>query len=122
DDRQPETVRRGRVRRPAGQAPGWNSASHSIRGGEGLAEQAPTWPDAYCSRCRVRRYPGNRETRLRLTCEEEGLMGPASDFSPIPIIDVSELIAGLPSPRAGARRRGEACRASGFFYVVGHGV
>ena len=49
-------------------------------------------------------------------------MGRASDFAHIPIIDVSELVAGLPSRRAVAERLGEACRESGFFYVVGHGV
>jgi len=49
-------------------------------------------------------------------------MGRASDFSHIPIIDVSELIAGAPSQRAVAERLGEACRESGFFYVIGHGV
>ena len=49
-------------------------------------------------------------------------MGPASDFSHIPIIDVSDLVAGRPARRAVAERLGEACRESGFFYVVGHGV
>jgi isopenicillin N synthase-like dioxygenase len=49
-------------------------------------------------------------------------MRPASDFSHIPIIDVSNLIAGVPTQRAVAERLGEACRESGFFYVVGHGV
>src|SRR5438094_10575613 len=49
-------------------------------------------------------------------------MGPASDFSHIPIIDVSELVAGGACPQAVAERLGEACRESGFFYVIGHGV
>src|SRR5438105_6949323 len=49
-------------------------------------------------------------------------MGRGSDFTHIPIIDVSELIAGGPCPRAVAERLGAACRESGFFYVVGHGV
>ena len=49
-------------------------------------------------------------------------MGPASDFADIPIIDVSDLVAGRPSQAAVAGRIGEACRESGFFYVVGHGV
>src|SRR5947207_12353501 len=49
-------------------------------------------------------------------------MGRESDFSHIPIIDVSELVAGGPRPRAVAERLGAACRESGFFYVVGHGV
>src|SRR5215470_17417373 len=52
----------------------------------------------------------------------EGLMGPRSDFSHIPVIDVSELVAGGPSKRAVAELLGAACRESGFFYVVGHGV
>jgi isopenicillin N synthase-like dioxygenase len=49
-------------------------------------------------------------------------MGPSSDFSHIPIIDVSGLVAGGPSRGDVARRIGEACRESGFFYVVHHGV
>ena len=49
-------------------------------------------------------------------------MGQGSDFSHIPIIDVSERVAGGASPRAVAERLGAACRESGFFYVVGHGV
>src|SRR5262249_57031823 len=52
----------------------------------------------------------------------EGRMGREGDFSHIPVIDVSELVAGGPCPRAVAERLGEACRESGFFYVVGHGV
>ena len=49
-------------------------------------------------------------------------MGRASDFSHIPIIDVSDLVAGRRSQQAVADRLGEACRESGFFYIVGHGV
>jgi isopenicillin N synthase-like dioxygenase len=49
-------------------------------------------------------------------------MGRASDFSHIPIIDVSELVSRGASQRAVAERLGEACRGSGFFYIVGHGV
>src|SRR5262249_37959383 len=49
-------------------------------------------------------------------------MGRGSDFSHIPIIDVSDLVAGGPCPRGVAECLGEACRESGFFYVVGHGV
>ena len=49
-------------------------------------------------------------------------MSPAQDFFHIPIIDVSELVAGTASRDAVAAQLGEACRESGFFYVVGHGV
>jgi isopenicillin N synthase-like dioxygenase len=49
-------------------------------------------------------------------------MGRVSDFAHIPIIDVSELVAGGPIPRTVAEELGAACRESGFFYVVGHGV
>ncbi|HEU0199053.1 MAG TPA: 2-oxoglutarate and iron-dependent oxygenase domain-containing protein [Burkholderiaceae bacterium] len=47
------------------------------------------------------------------------------DFSHIPIIDVRDLIEGRSSrtqQRAVAAQIGAACRESGFFYVVGHGV
>ena len=49
-------------------------------------------------------------------------MGRGNDFSHIPIIDVGDLVAGRPGQAAVAERLGEACRESGFFYVVGHGV
>jgi isopenicillin N synthase-like dioxygenase len=49
-------------------------------------------------------------------------MGRGRDFAHIPIIDVSDLVAGLPSQAAVAERLGAACRESGFFYVVGHSV
>ena len=49
-------------------------------------------------------------------------MGQGSDFSTVPIIDVSALVAGGPAARAVAERLGAACRESGFFYVLGHGV
>ena len=49
-------------------------------------------------------------------------MGRERDFSHIPIIDVSELGAGGRTPRRVAEELGAACRESGFFYVVGHGV
>ncbi|HZU38078.1 MAG TPA: 2-oxoglutarate and iron-dependent oxygenase domain-containing protein [Gemmataceae bacterium] len=49
-------------------------------------------------------------------------MAQGMDFSHIPIIDVSDLVAGRPAQRTAAKRIGEACRESGFFYVVGHGV
>ena len=46
----------------------------------------------------------------------------AQDFSQIPIIDVSALVAGTAGRQAVAEQLGQACRESGFFYVVGHGV
>ena len=49
-------------------------------------------------------------------------MADRGDFSHIPAIDVRELVAGGPGRFAVAARLGEACRESGFFYVVGHGV
>ncbi len=45
-----------------------------------------------------------------------------SDFSHIPIIDVRELLAGTSGQQEVAAQLGQACRESGFFYVVGHGV
>jgi isopenicillin N synthase-like dioxygenase len=49
-------------------------------------------------------------------------MASPEDFSHIPIIDVRDLVAGTPGQHAVAERLGQACRESGFFYVVGHGV
>jgi len=40
----------------------------------------------------------------------------------IPIVDVSPLLAGGPGRDGVAAALGRACRESGFFYVVGHGV
>ncbi len=42
--------------------------------------------------------------------------------SPVPLIDVSPLVTGAGDPHAMASRIGQACRDSGFFYIVGHGV
>lgn len=42
--------------------------------------------------------------------------------STIPIIDVGALVSGEGDRAMVAARIGEACRESGFFYVVGHGV
>ncbi|HXG65947.1 MAG TPA: 2-oxoglutarate and iron-dependent oxygenase domain-containing protein [Blastocatellia bacterium] len=42
--------------------------------------------------------------------------------SHIPVIDVSALAQGTGDRREVAARIGQACRESGFFYVVGHGV
>jgi isopenicillin N synthase-like dioxygenase len=49
-------------------------------------------------------------------------MSAPGDFSHIPTIDVRELIGHGPGRFAVAARIGQACRESGFFYVVGHGV
>src|SRR5262245_52147913 len=42
--------------------------------------------------------------------------------SSIPIIDVRDLMAGDAGQRQVAGQIGAACRAHGFFYVIGHGV
>lgn len=44
------------------------------------------------------------------------------NFEHIPIIDVSDLVSGTPARAAVGRRLGQACRESGFFYAVRHGV
>jgi isopenicillin N synthase-like dioxygenase len=49
-------------------------------------------------------------------------MGHSQDFSHIPIINVAELVAGTEGRHSVAEQIGRACRESGFFYVVGHGV
>ena len=49
-------------------------------------------------------------------------MRQAQEFSHVPIIDASDLVAGGPGRREAAAQLGRACRESGFFYVVGHGV
>ena len=49
-------------------------------------------------------------------------MSPAHDFSHIPIVDVRGLVASTPNRGVVAAQLDEACRKSGFFYVVGHGV
>jgi isopenicillin N synthase-like dioxygenase len=49
-------------------------------------------------------------------------MGRVQEFSHIPIIDVATLVADEPGKAQVAQRLGQACRESGFFYVVGHGV
>jgi isopenicillin N synthase-like dioxygenase len=46
----------------------------------------------------------------------------AGDFSHIPIVDVGELVRGGRGRFAVAEELGRACRESGFFYAVGHGV
>jgi isopenicillin N synthase-like dioxygenase len=49
-------------------------------------------------------------------------MRQSAEFSHIPIIDVRELASGMGDRRAVADQIGQACRESGFFYIVGHGV
>jgi isopenicillin N synthase-like dioxygenase len=49
-------------------------------------------------------------------------MRPAQDFSQIPIIDVHELVTGTGDQQSVAAQIGKACRESGFFYIVSHGV
>jgi isopenicillin N synthase-like dioxygenase len=49
-------------------------------------------------------------------------MGKPADFSQIPVVDVSALMAGTAGQAAVAAQLGTACRESGFFYAVGHGV
>jgi isopenicillin N synthase-like dioxygenase len=44
------------------------------------------------------------------------------DFSSLPIIDVASLAAGSAEKRQVAAQIDAACRQSGFFYVIGHGV
>jgi isopenicillin N synthase-like dioxygenase len=49
-------------------------------------------------------------------------MTPSRDFLHIPIIDISDLVDGNSGRHAVAEQIGQACRESGFFYIVGHGV
>lgn len=49
-------------------------------------------------------------------------MGKSVEFSHIPIVDVTDLVANRPGRAEVARQLGNSCRESGFFYVVGHGV
>jgi isopenicillin N synthase-like dioxygenase len=44
------------------------------------------------------------------------------DFSHLPIIDVGPLVAGAGNRLEAAAQIAEACRESGFFYIIGHGV
>ena len=45
-----------------------------------------------------------------------------AEFSTVPVIDVSPLVTHAGDPNSVARAIASACRDSGFFYVVGHGV
>ena len=44
------------------------------------------------------------------------------EFSHVPVIDVAPLVNRAPERTQTAEQIGAACRESGFFYVVGHGV
>src|SRR5689334_9544398 len=70
---------------------------------------------APCLRHRIRGYPEDRGARFRPRPTEEWPMARVSDFSHIPIIDVSELVTRGPARQAVSERLGEACRESGFF-------
>src|SRR5262245_14927108 len=49
-------------------------------------------------------------------------MSQREDFSHVPIIGVSGLTGTIADRQAVATRFGQACRESGFFYAIGHGV
>ncbi len=47
----------------------------------------------------------------------------SADAPPIPVIDISPLVAGdTDGAREVSRLIGDACRAIGFFYITGHGI
>ena len=49
-------------------------------------------------------------------------MSRVQEFSQIPIVDVHDLVTDARGKSSVAEQLGQACRKSGFFYVVGHGV
>ncbi|QEH34481.1 2-oxoglutarate-dependent ethylene/succinate-forming enzyme [Aquisphaera giovannonii] len=49
-------------------------------------------------------------------------MAPGGEFSRVPVVDVAGLVGDRAAREAVARQLDAACRESGFFYVVGHGV
>lgn len=51
-----------------------------------------------------------------------GAPSPAVPNASVPIIDVAPLVDGPGSAEAVTQQIGAACRAHGFFYIVGHGV
>jgi isopenicillin N synthase-like dioxygenase len=52
----------------------------------------------------------------------ETMEGADGAHSPIPIIEISSLIRGTEAKYDVAAQIGRACRESGFFYILGHGV
>jgi isopenicillin N synthase-like dioxygenase len=46
----------------------------------------------------------------------------AAELDAVPIVDLAPLVGGSSDRRIAARAIDRACRGSGFFYVVGHGV
>ena len=59
------------------------------------------------------------------TVRTPSLAVPSSGFDQVPVIDVRALVEPGAAPtarQAVAQQMGAACRQSGFFYVVGHGV
>lgn len=49
-------------------------------------------------------------------------MSPSAERWRVPVIDIAALVARKPGQAAVATEIGRACRDTGFFYVVGHGV
>ena len=66
--------------------------------------------------------PGESTGRLPKAPIDMNSAESPADFSRVPVIDAAPLVAGLPERAEVARQIHEACRASGFFYIVGHGV
>jgi isopenicillin N synthase-like dioxygenase len=52
----------------------------------------------------------------------EGSVESYGDFSRVPVIDIGSLVRREPGRERAAGEMGRACRESGFFYVIGHGV
>ena len=70
-----------------------------------------TGDDGYC--------PGPKKPRASL----DATAGPLDDEEMgVPVIDVSTLVTGPPDRTRVASEIARACRDSGFFYIVGHGV
>lgn len=46
----------------------------------------------------------------------------ARDFSSLPVLDIGALVNGAAGRRSVSDEIGRACRESGFFYIIGHGI